>query len=470
MYYWILLVALANWPAVRAVKVQTSTPPRGWNSYDSFSWLVTEREFLQNAQFVSQHLSEFGYEYVVVDFLWFRKNDGVATFDQGKDLVDAWGRPQPDPERWPSSRGGVGFKAVADQVHAMKLKFGIHVMRGISTAALEENRPILGAAKDFVGGHKRTGATSRDIALEDQPCPWMPQSFVGVNVSDAAGRLFILSLYRQFADWGVDYVKHDCVFGINLQLDEIQTVSEVIASLERPMLYSVSPGIKATTNLAQNVKHLVNTYRVTVDSWDNWADLVSHFDVASDFVGAGLLKGSWPDLDMLPLGRLTDPSANQVSYRQCRLTRREQVTMLTLWAMAKSPLFYGGDLRYMDPHTWKLITNKLMLYINANSFNNREVNNREITGSVSKPTRVWTANGPAGETFVSISNLGDQTISLHVHICQIYSGGRNGRAGGDCMCTGVDIWSGESLRFMSSLQLSLPPHASSLLSLQCTGA
>ena len=39
-----------------------SSPPRGWNSYDSFSWTISEKEFLDRAQFISDRLLSSGYE------------------------------------------------------------------------------------------------------------------------------------------------------------------------------------------------------------------------------------------------------------------------------------------------------------------------------------------------------------------------------------------------------------------------
>ena len=61
----------------------------------------------------------------------------------GFDVIDEWGRMIPDPGRWPSSKGGKGFTEVANKVHSLGLKFGIHVMRGISTQAVNANTPIL---------------------------------------------------------------------------------------------------------------------------------------------------------------------------------------------------------------------------------------------------------------------------------------------------------------------------------------
>lgn len=52
----------------RAVKEQAWSPPRGWNSYDSFCWTVSEEEFLQNARLVAQRLHTHGYKVLKLFF------------------------------------------------------------------------------------------------------------------------------------------------------------------------------------------------------------------------------------------------------------------------------------------------------------------------------------------------------------------------------------------------------------------
>lgn len=87
---------------------------------------------------------DFLFQYAVVDYLWYRKLVPGAYVDSlGFDVIDEWGRMIPDPGRWPSSKGGKGFSEVAKKVHDMGLKFGFHVMRGISTQAVNANTPIL---------------------------------------------------------------------------------------------------------------------------------------------------------------------------------------------------------------------------------------------------------------------------------------------------------------------------------------
>ncbi|KAJ4840035.1 hypothetical protein Tsubulata_033351, partial [Turnera subulata] len=279
-----------------------------------------------------------------------RKVPGANATAHGFDVIDEWGRVIPDPVRWPSSKGGVGFTEVANKVHSVGLKFGIHVMRGISWQAYDANTPILDT---------KTG-------------------FMSVNANLEAGRAFLRSLYEQYAQWGVDFIKNDCVFGDDLDKDQITFVSEVLQSLQRPILYSLSPGTSATPAMAKDVARLTNMYRVTGDDWDTWGDVAAHFDVARDFaaanmIGAQGLRGkSWPDLDMLPLGWLTDPASNEGPHRPSKLTTSKRLRYITLWAIAKSLLMFGGDVKNLDNVTYSLITNLTMLEINSFSSNNAE--------------------------------------------------------------------------------------------------
>ena len=46
------------------------TPPMGWNSWDCYGPSVNEEQLLGNAQYMAEHLKEFGWEYVVCDIQW----------------------------------------------------------------------------------------------------------------------------------------------------------------------------------------------------------------------------------------------------------------------------------------------------------------------------------------------------------------------------------------------------------------
>ncbi len=116
-----------------------STPPRGWNSYDSYTWIVNESQVLENAQAVKQYLAASGYEYVVIDYLWFQDINNPSHL-----YIDQYGRLQPDPNRYPHSVNGTGLKWIGDQIHKLGLKFGLHIMRGISQTAVAAKTPVLG--------------------------------------------------------------------------------------------------------------------------------------------------------------------------------------------------------------------------------------------------------------------------------------------------------------------------------------
>ncbi|ONK58396.1 uncharacterized protein A4U43_C09F11900 [Asparagus officinalis] len=380
VFFFSALFIWSGFCVARSIKGEiTALPPRGWNSYDSFSWIISEQEFLDNAKFAADKLLVHGYQYVVVDFLWYRKNvDGVNLDSIGYDNIDEWGRMIPDPDRWPSSRGGKGFKEVSRKVHDMGLKFGIHLMRGISAQAVKAKTPILDVLKG--GGYREAEREwhADEIGMRDKSCAWL-KGFMSVNTDLGAGRAFLRSLYWQYAEWGVDFVKLDCVFGDDLDTKQILVVSELLEELDRAILFSLSPGTSVTPSMAEGISEHVDMYRVTGDDWDKWADVAYHFNVARDFAAAkkigaqGLHGRSWPDLDMLPLGQLTDPGVQQGPHRNCSLTLEEQRAQVTLWSMAKSPLMFGGDLRNIDMTTYNLITNPSLLEINSYSTNNMEI-------------------------------------------------------------------------------------------------
>lgn len=459
-------------------------PPRGWNSYDSFSWTISEHDFLETAQLVAKHLKPFRYKYVVVDYLWYRRKvEGAYTDSLGFDVIDEWGRLLPDPARWPSSRNGKGFTEVAKKVHDMGLKFGIHVMRGISTQAFYANTPILdlpnGRAYEESGKRWR----SQDIGMKDRACKWMPHGFMSVDLKTGAGKAFLRSLYTQYAEWGVDFVKHDCVFGEDFNLPEITYVSEVLKELDWTILYSLSPGTGVTPAMAKQVSGLVNMYRITGDDWDKWGDVLSHFNISRDMSAAGMIgsngmKGkSWPDLDMLPLGCLTDAGSNDGPHRFGNLSLPEQKTQMTLWSIAKSPIMFGGDIRKLDQVTLELIRNPILLEINSYSLNNMEfpyISNARLSYSfanstprVSTRTRSWIATGRSDEIYIAFFNLSNQKTVISTNLSKLAKvlQGRNIKPG-SCSC--AEVWSGRNSRTLGwTLAESVEPHGCSLFILKC---
>ena len=98
--------------------------PMGWNSYDYYDTTVNEEQVRANAAYLAEHLKDAGYEYVVVDIEWYAKKAGSQRntyqyIPYSELAIDEYSRLQPDPERFPSSAGGTGFKALADMYIAL---------------------------------------------------------------------------------------------------------------------------------------------------------------------------------------------------------------------------------------------------------------------------------------------------------------------------------------------------------------
>ena len=116
---------------ISASTTYSLTPAMGWNSYDSYGATVNESEFMAAATALKAQLQPYGWNTAVIDYLWFDSEDDI----------DSNGRWLPSPSKWPSSAGGQGLKPIADQVHAMGLSFGIHIMRGIPRKAVSSSTP-----------------------------------------------------------------------------------------------------------------------------------------------------------------------------------------------------------------------------------------------------------------------------------------------------------------------------------------
>jgi hypothetical protein len=438
-----------------------ANPPRGWNSYDSFTWKVSEDEFLANCEAMSKTLKSSGYEYCVVDYLWFQDLDSKGGQGELKDRgefkdqgelkdpitklhIDGNGRLVPALDRWPSTKASdgssIGFKPIADKVHAMGMKFGIHIMRGISATAVAAKSPILG-----------TNATAADIGVTSELCPWW-KGVMAVDLTHPAGQAYYDSIYQQYADWGVDFIKNDCVFGNQFVPDQIKAQSKSILKTKRPIVYSLSPGAGVQDHMEKphNISGVVNMYRITGDDWDSWGALEGHFTVAAQVAAAGLIGApglngkSWPDLDMLPLGVITTPNTpGTLPHKNTSLSPAMQRTQMTLWSIAKSPLMFGGVATQLDAFTTRLLGNKEVLALNSDSFFNHQVSREGgKTGKVVWVARRNDAGGTPDQqqpaTYVALFNLDKKAadVSTTLDALGIL----------DKKCNGVrNVWTGAKL-------------------------
>ena len=110
------------------------TAPMGWNSWDCYGAAVTEDIVRRNAEFMAEHLKEYGWEYIVVDIQWYEPYAATNEYHPFADVVmDEYGRLLPAVNRFPSAANGAGFGPLAEYVHSLGLKFGIHITTGCTS-------------------------------------------------------------------------------------------------------------------------------------------------------------------------------------------------------------------------------------------------------------------------------------------------------------------------------------------------
>jgi hypothetical protein len=356
------------------------TPPLGWNSWDIYGTTVTEQQTKEQADAMAKYLLPSGYKYLTVDIQWYEPESKGHSYQPGANLtMDEYGRLTPGLKKFPSAADGKGFKHLADYVHSKGLKFGIHIMRGIPRQAVDKNLPVLG-----------TNVKAQDIAIKSSTCPWNPDMY-GVDATKPEGQAYYNSIVQMYADWGVDFIKCDDISRPydDMQKAEIEALRNAIDKTGRPIVLSLSPGatpIKA----GEHVMNHANMWRITDDFWDRWGALLAMFerlDAWTPYRG----PGHFPDADMLPIGMVE-------FNRNTRFTQNEQYTLMSLWAIGRSPLIFGGDMTKLDDFTKEMLTNPEMLKVNQESRNNRQVY-RE------KNLIAWTADVPnSKDKYVALFN------------------------------------------------------------------
>jgi len=417
-----------------------ATPPMGWNSWDSYGRTLNEESIKANANWIAKNLKRFGWEYVVVDEGWYLANLNANDDRHVRFEMDGYGRYVPVPARFPSAGKDFTFKPLADYLHSLGLKFGIHIIRGIPREAVVKNVPIAGSSF-----HASDAADTSDV------CPWNTYNY-GLKPANPAAQAYYDSLARQYADWNVDFVKIDCISDHPYKGEEIRMFSEAINKSGRPMVLSLSPGPTAIDK-RDEVSRYAQMWRISDDVWDVWYSIKNFPQGVKNLVAltarwAGVARpGHWPDADMLPLGSLR-PAAGWGEPRETRLTHDEQRTLLTLWSIFRSPLIMGGNLTQADAWTTSLLTNAEVIAVDQHSTDNRPVINTENIV-------IWTARPETGKgTYIAVFNLSEtgQTVQYAWKDLGLESAKYQLR----------DLWERQDLGSANSLSITLPPHASIL--------
>lgn len=421
-------------------KEWAQTPPMGWNSWDCYGPTVEEHEVKANADYMAKFLKEYGWEYIVVDIRWFVENDKAGGYNQTdpRYVLDEFGRYQPAVNRFPSAAGGKGFKALADYIHSKGLKFGIHIMRGIPKEAVEKQLPVQGTK----------GITANQIYSTDLQCTWLRDNYT-VVANKPGAQEYYNSIFDLYAAWGVDFVKIDDITRPYHQA-EIELVRQAIDQCGRPIVLSLSPG-KTPVEKGEHVSEHANMWRMVDDVWDLWRDVTHLLDVAQGWY-PHIKPGTWPDCDMIPLGRIS-VRGERGEDRMTRLTKDEQHALMTLFTIFRSPLMFGGDLPSNDDFTLSLLTNKEVLKMHREGTQVRQLfqeNNR---------VAITSRNSATNEVYLALFNIADdgKPVDISVNLKDL---GLNGN------CIVVNMWTGESLGSVSNdFSQAIKPHAAGLYKL-----
>ena len=416
-------------------------PPMGWNSYDYYNTEVNEDQVKANADFMAKYLKPCGWEYVVIDISWYEKNAGSQSslyqyIPFGELVMDEYSRLIPDPSRFPSSAGGRGFKPLADYIHSLGLKFGIHIMRGIPRAAAHGHKNLLG-----------TDLTADRIADPANICSWNPYMY-GLRADLPEAQLYYNSIMELYAGWGVDFIKCDdiCREDAPTAHKEIALLYRAIENCGRPIVLSLSPGPAKITEAEHYAKH-ANMWRITDDFWDSWPLLKDMFRRCELWQGKNS-PGCYPDCDMLPVGIIGGGFGDH-QERRTGLSEEEQRTMMSLWCIFGAPLMIGAEMTKMDPFTLELLTNKDILSMQKCGQYARQVYRTDEAS-------VWISRDPAGDKgYLAMFNLADEERAVHCWMVMAKEAGGKAYEGGFMK----ELWTGADASICTGgLACLVPPH------------
>ena len=433
----LLLLLLAAFPGEVVGKSR-----RGWNSWDSTcssdpAGNSNEARTLVVAEYMHDALLPFGYDLLTIDEGWYWYGGMQST----NASLDAFGRPAPREDEYPSSAGGAGLAPLAAKVAALGLDVGVWTMRGIPRVAASRKLPIAGSAYTC------------DMAVDPQlpnACGWNGYTFgCAINATtggcvDAAVAYYesVAALYKS---WGLRFVKVDCMWGGPAPgAYDADVIAFTEAFRGSGIDVSMSPGGGVS---AQNVTFLADNRlaimtRVTNDFWDNWGSLKEHIGVAESFepffaAADGAAFATYPDLDMMPIGEIIVDGRLAPS----RFLPSEARLLVTLWSFAGAPMIMGGDLPPSDGGaTLALLTNARVLRVHDAAHARRVL--RPLAGGADAHAWAAAPDEAPGDAYVALINAADPPAPANVSVALADMPWL--RAGPRGVCA-LDLWTGAAV-------------------------
>jgi alpha-galactosidase len=256
----------------------------------------------------------------------------------------------------------------------------------------------------------------------------------------------------------VDYIKVDCIASRPYKGAEIRMIHKAIVRSGRAMVLSLSPGPTALEN-AEEVGKNAQLWRISDDVWDYWEkpsektfpqSVKGQFPVIASWAKFAR-AGNWPDADMLPIGQLR-PTPGEGRPRASRLTEDEQKTMIGLWAMARSPLFVGGNLTQMDDGLKWLLTNPGVIEVDQHS------EDGHLLGRDGDVVAWVAVSKDHDKSYLALFNVGDVPVHVDKTLAEY---GFMDRAEYNVR----DLWMRKELGALNAVTVDLPAHGCVMLSL-----
>lgn len=325
------------------------TPPMGWNTWNTFAGDIHESVIRQTADaMVANGMRDAGYVYLVIDDTWAKKER------------DAQGGLVADPDKFPA-----GMKALADYLHERGFKLGLYSCAGARTCA-------------------------------GYPGSW------GHEFQDA----------RQFAAWGVDYLKYDwCNHGTADARDAFTRMRDALHAAGRPVVFSICEwGQNKPWEWAADVGHLWRTTGDIYDSYDGrkgwesgWKRLLdAQYNLVEsngpDGIGKYAGPGHWNDPDMLEVG---NPG----------LSPAESRAHFSLWCMLAAPLMAGNDVRAMSPEIRAILTDPDVIALDQDRLGRQGF---RALAEPAKNIEIWAKELSGGDWAVCALNTGAAAADLTI--------------------------------------------------------
>jgi hypothetical protein len=254
-----------------------------------------------------------------------------------------------------------------------------------------------------------------------------------------------------YASWGVDFIKVDDICSRPYHAAEIEALDRAIKRCGRPIVLSLSPGDLADPAHAEHLKAHCHMWRISVDFWDRWDLAWNQFRLCHQW-SSHSGPGHWADADMLPFGRIAIRGVRP-PQRDCLFTEDEQRTVMTLWAIFRSPLMLGGELPSLDDWTLALLTNPEVLAVNQHGTDAAQCFRQD--GRI-----IWRSQAADKEDviYLALFNAGSHPATLDLADADLDSPGP---------WRIRDLWARQDLpEPQTALSVTLPPHACRLLSLR----